>query len=346
MNDSIDSTVTTAASPKLKENCEALLSELDLLEQGCPFHIEPLTGGVSSDIVLVTTPNTKLCLKFARAQLKVEADWFAPVHRNTAEYAWLQIAAKAAPQCAIRLFGHSPTLHGFAMEYISGSDVYLWKAHLLTEAKDNGEASAVGSLLGRIHQASVAPGFNKRQFQNSADFHALRLEPYLLHTAEKHSSVASSLQQMAEALHTSRQVLIHGDVSPKNILFRTNGPVLLDAECATLGDAAFDIAFCLNHLILKSVHLPASKGTLLAGSMDFWHNYIPHVSWEKHNELQARTCRLLPMLMLARVDGKSPVEYLNVEEQSHVRELSLQLIQTPVDTLAAFIQQVELSFGE
>jgi hypothetical protein len=38
--------------------------------------------------------------------------------------------------------------------------------------------------------------------------------------------------------------------------------------------------------------------------------YRPHVAWEAWAALDARTAALLPGLLLARVDGKSPVEYV------------------------------------
>lgn len=329
------------SSIDLRRTCESLLLQLDLLEPGQRFSLEPLTGGVSSDIVLITTDDKKLCVKFARAKLKVDADWYAPVHRNAAEYAWLRVAADAAPGSAVKVYGHSTELNGFAMEYLSGGDVYVWKSRLLSQEPDRGEAKAVGTLLGQIHAASVAPGFDQSPFQNSADFHALRIEPYLLYTATQHEDISPQLKKMANELENNPKVLIHGDVSPKNILFRSTGPVLLDAECATIGDACFDVSFCLNHLILKAVHLPATRETLLNDVLDFWDSYEPLIHWEHSPALQSRISRLLPMLMLARIDGKSPVEYLNTSEQSIVRHLSRQFVITPPDKLPEFVEKIK-----
>lgn len=325
----------------LKDNCTALLTELELLHPGQTFSVEPLTGGVSSDIIRVSLPAKQLCVKFARRKLKVAADWFAPLHRNAAEYAWLQAAATVAPQSAIKLYGHSATMNGFAMEYITGDDTYLWKSALLSQAQDNAESSAVGSLLGAIHAASAQPAFDSTAFQNRQDFYALRIEPYLIYTAARHTDISNEIKLMADHLQSHSTVLIHGDVSPKNILLRSNGPVLLDAECATMGDACFDLAFCLNHLLLKSIHLPAIRQQLLNNVTDFWQSYEPHIHWEPPAALQARTCRLIPMLMLARVDGKSPVEYLNEQEQSLVRHIAMALINTPATHLSELTRSIK-----
>ena len=62
----------------------------------------------------------------------------------------------------------------------------------------------------------------------------------------------------------TKRALVHGDVSPKNILVGPRGPVFLDAECAWYGDPAFDLAFCLNHLLLKCLWTPRRGAGFLA----------------------------------------------------------------------------------
>jgi len=279
-------------------------------------------------------------VKFALPKLKVAADWRAPVHRNKAEYEWLRVAAQVAPGIAPELHGRSEALHGFALEFIAGDDVWLWKAGLLEGRRDDGQAAQVGDLLGRVHAASAASGFDRGPFANRDDFHALRLEPYLLYTAQAHPDQAERLTRLAADLYKAETVLVHGDVSPKNILFRDAGPVLLDAECATMGDASFDLAFCLNHLAIKALHLPGTRDDLLASVLRLWAAYRPHVTWEDAAALEARVCALLPALMLARVDGKSPVEYLDEPEQDRLRALALAVLSAPPRTLSEFTEQI------
>ncbi len=323
-------------SDELDQRCRALVAELGLGKASDVRDVVALTGGVASDIAMVSLGDRRICVKFALPKLKVAADWHAPVHRNAAEYAWLQVAAELLPDSAVHLYGRSETQHGFAMEFLEGADVYLWKAALLNEAKDQGEATRVADMIGRIHAASAQAGFDASPFQNRDDFHALRTEPYLIYTAGVHPDLAAQITALADMLYDSRQVLVHGDVSPKNILFRRGGPVLLDAECATMGEASFDPSFCLNHLVLKAVHLPASRDRLLADVSRFWMAYAPHVTWEPAQALEARICRLLPALMLARVDGKSPVEYLDEPARKQVRAMAISLIRDPSETLDDF----------
>lgn len=330
----------------LDARCRDLIEALGLGQGRDLRGVTPLTGGVASDIASVEVGKDVYCVKFALPKLKVAADWYAPLHRNAAEYAWLRVAADVVPRGSIRLFGRSEKLHGFAMELIAGEDVYLWKAALLAEKPMRGEASAVGDFVGQIHAASARPGFDTSAFQNRNDFRALRIEPYLTYTAEAHPCVADALTALADMLYSSEAVLVHGDVSPKNIMVRGDAPVLLDAECATMGDASFDPAFCLNHLVLKAVHLRSSRNALLDAIGQFWRAYAAHISWEDPAALEARVCRLLPALMLGRIDGKSPVEYLDATGREQVRQLALPLIASPVRTLCEFVINVKSRLEE
>lgn len=324
----------------LDEKCRQLVVELGLGRVDDVVQVTPLSGGVSCDIALVEMKNRRICAKFALPKLRVAADWHAPVHRNAAEYAWLMVAAKILPQSAVQLLGRSASLHGFAMEFLEGNDVYLWKTALLNEAFDQNETQAVADMLGRIHAASALPDFDTSPFHNRDDFRALRIEPYLSFTAAAHPDLAGPIGALETVLYENAQVLVHGDVSPKNILFRSGGPVLLDAECATMGDASFDPSFCLNHLVLKAIHLPNSRSRLLADVGKFWAAYAPHITWEMPQDLERRICQLLPILMLARIDGKSPVEYLGEQNRILVRRLAISLIQNPATQLDDFVQRL------
>ncbi len=317
-----------------EQRCKALVRDLGL---GPVRSVARLTGGVASDIGVVTLADRTVCVKFALAKLSVAEDWFAPVHRSRAEYAWLRAAAKVVPEAVPALHGWSERENGFAMEFIHGDGVYLWKQALLAGAPSRGEAASVGDILGRIHAASTGAGFDATPFGNSDDFNALRLEPYLRFTATRHPDLAEPLIRLADALHASRTVLVHGDVSPKNILLRGTQPILLDAECATMGDPAFDLGFCLNHLLLKAIHLPVMRDRLLLDVERLRAAYAPHVAWEPVGLLESRVARLLPALMLARVDGKSPVEYLSAEARGRVRAFSTAMIRRPAADFDAFM---------
>ncbi len=303
-----------------------LIEELGLGRKEDIQAIDPLSGGVSSNIVRVTVGGKTFCLKCAIEKLKVEQDWQAPPHRNTAEYAWLEVASRVNPTGSVKLLGKSNKEPCYAMEYMEGGGIYLWKTRLLAGMVATTEAKRVGESIGRFHSSSTRREFSNLAFDNRDDFHQLRLDPYLIFTASRHPQLADVLLQQAERLYEADSVLIHGDVSPKNILFRNGHPVVLDAECATMGDPGFDVAFCLNHLMLKAAHLPAIRRKIFKSAILLWDAYASRVDWEDADQLQIRVCDLLPMLMLARIDGKSPVEYLSENSRERVRDISIQMI--------------------
>src|SRR5207302_2592956 len=122
-------------------------------------------------------------------------------------------------------------------------------------------------------------------FPTDAIFHAIRLEPYLLATAEARPEHAEALRRLARRTASTHRVLVHGDVSPKNILVGPAGPVLLDAECAWYGDPAFDLAFCVNHLVLKSLVVPERRVELRQSCQVLAREYLRRCDWEPRAEL-------------------------------------------------------------
>lgn len=333
-------------SAEFTDRCRALLAELGLIEAGAVLSVQPLSGGVASDIAKVTTfggagSETSYCVKFALPKLRVKADWFAPVERNFAEYSWLKTVAAIAPEASIDLYGHSAHHNGFVMSYLEGDDTYLLKSVLLAGGGQAEQAEAIGQLLGKIHAHTSTTSFSRDGFYNQDDFYAIRIEPYLVHTARSYPEHSAAFQRMADQLYEAEAVLIHGDVSPKNILFCVDRPYMLDAECATMGDACFDVAFCLNHFILKALHVPGCLQRYLSFCPAFWAAYSGHVCWEAAEVLERRLLTLLPMMMLARVDGKSPVDYLSAAEQARVRQIALHFLAAPARSLDLFIQTIE-----
>lgn len=301
-----------------------------------PLSIEPLTGGVSSDIVRVQLADGRdFCAKRALSQLKVKTEWQAPVERNHYEIAWLRRAGEIVPGAVPKVIGEDQA-HGIALlEYLPASEYLLWKSELLAGRADPAVPVAVAHALGAIHAATLNDSAVAAEFATDHLIDALRLDPYLRFTATRHPEVADQILGVLKVTASTHLALVHGDVSPKNILVsRQDGhPVLLDAECAWYGDPAFDAAFCLNHLVLKSIHLPTLQAGLLGQAEAFAAAWLSHLPAALRPQLEAHVAALLPCLMLARVDGKSPVEYLSPASQARVRELSLPLISQPVSDL-------------
>jgi len=294
----------------------------------------PLAGGVSSDIWHVRLQPGDLCVKRALARLKVQADWRAPVERNHFEAEWMRVASERVPGLSPRVLAEDPKRGLFAMEYLDQSKNPVWKSMLRDGPVDPDFAARVGRSLADIHAATARDDELANRFATDRIFHELRLEPYLLACARRWPDLSPSLCALVERTARTRLALVHGDASPKNILVAEHGPVLLDAECAWYGDPAFDLAFCLNHLLLKCLWVPERSPDYLACFDALADAYRDRVDWESAADVERRAASLVGGLLLARVDGKSPVEYLTAERQrDRVRCTARDLLLDPPSTL-------------
>jgi aminoglycoside phosphotransferase (APT) family kinase protein len=314
---------------------DAFLYAQGLAARGEVARWSPLTGGISSQMWRVDLPGRSICVKRALATLQVATHWAAPLSRNRYEWQWLCFAAAHEPGSVPRPLAHDSTAGLLAMSFLPPEHYPVWKSQLMAGYVVPAVAGEVGAVLARLHNASAHRPDLAREFDSLENFHALRIEPYLLATATHHPALAERLHELARRTAAIGSALVHGDVSPKNILVGADGPVFLDAECAWYGDPAFDLAFCLNHLLLKSLVRPDRAAALLRSYSQLAETYLRAENFESRPELELRVAALLPALMLARIDGKSPVEYLagNLAQQNRVRRFSCALLAAPVNQL-------------
>ena len=321
----------TASDPDLL----AALGRMGLAGARAECRLTPLSGGVSSDIFRVEVGGRSFCVKRALARLKVAADWRAPVARNHSEAEWLRVAAELVPDAAPRLIAEDAEAGLFAMQWLAPDDYPVWEGERSDGTIDLETATEVGRRIARVHAATAGRREIAARFATDHIFLPIRLEPYLLATAARHPDVAPALRALAEGTARTKLALVHGDVSPKNILVGARGPVFLDAECAWYGDPAFDLAFCLNHLLLKCLWQPQWRARYLAAFRALAEGYLAGVAWEPRDVYEARCARLLPGLFLARVDGKSPVEYVAAAaDRERVRACAKPLLRAPRTRLA------------
>jgi len=314
------------------------LVDMEIVSADQQMRLTPLSGGVSSDIYRADLPQGVVCVKRALPQLKVTATWNVPVERNRYEAEWLRVAGGIVPAAAPALIAEDRASGTFAMAWLPPERYPVWKSLLMQGELDTSTARHVGDVFGRIHAATADRPDVAARFPTDALFHALRLDPYLLTAARAHPDRARPLLHLVEVTAATRRVLVHGDASPKNILVGPDGPVVVDAECAWFGDPAFDLAFLLNHLVLKSALHPDRAARYRAMGAALVDGYRAHVAWEPWDSLEARAAALLPGLMLARIDGKSPVEYLVGHPASEtVRTFARERLLHPDRSLSAVI---------
>ena len=291
--------------------------------------LTPLAGGVSSEICRVEDGADNFVVKRALPKLKVRDDWTADTSRNLYEQRYLAYVARFLPG-AVPALRDSPSGTGyFAMEYL-GPGYRNWKDLLLAADFRPAHACAAARVLGQIHRVSYCDAQAAALFASGACFYQLRLEPYLLTTGRRHPQLQALFEAESARLAANHECLVHGDLSPKNILIGESRFIILDCECAWYGDPAFDVCFLLNHLFLKSLlHLrePGPREMIAA----FWREYTA----ASGRDLEALVPRLVLMLMLARIDGKSPVEYFDEPRRRFVRDFVCAHLPQPFPTLDA-----------
>ena len=309
-----------------------------LREQGLITHdevfVHPLAGGVSGDIVLLEQGSRRMVIKQALPKLKVQAEWFADVSRNRHEQAYLRYVGRSFPSWVPRVLYCDDEHAFFVMEHL-GEGFENWKALLLHG--QIGHGAQAGQMLGAIHALSWEDAEAREKFATRANFYQLRTDPYLLSTGARYPGLRHLFEEEAQRLEGTEICLVHGDFSPKNILLRGERMVLLDCEVAWFGDPAFDVAFLTNHLFLKSLfHAPhPASQTCQQEVLSFWTAYESALGPEKAQAMEIRVARLLLLLMLARVDGKSPAEYLTRESQRQfIRRFVTERLTHPVASVA------------
>ncbi len=294
--------------------------------------LEPLTGGVSSEIFLVTDDARRFVVKRALAKLNVPDDWFADTTRNAVEHTFFADAFAIIPESVPRLLGGDAAAGWFAMEYF-GDGFSNWKKVLLAGAANPEHARRAGTILGKLHRGTWDNAEVRRRFATLPLFQSLRLDPYLRTTAARVPEVRELLEAEARRLASTSLALVHGDYSPKNLLVSADRVIVLDAEVAWFGDPAFDTAFLLNHLLLKALFHRSQPEPFLALVPAFWSAYIAALGPLASPEIETRTTHLLLCLLLARVHGKSPAEYLMPAARSLITSFAVRHLHQPPMTL-------------
>ena len=188
-------------------------------------------------------------------------------------------------------------------------------------------AARAGAILAGMHLGPAADPATAARFADTEFFETLRVDPYLWEVARAHPDLRPTIDEIVDDMSSHRRALVHGDYSPKNMLVHGGDLLVLDYEVAHWGDPAFDLAFCLNHFFLKAVYRPADGAAFCESARAFWAGYRPALALEGAATLLPRTLRLLGGLMLARIDGKSPVEYITEPAmQARVREIARRIL--------------------
>jgi aminoglycoside phosphotransferase (APT) family kinase protein len=308
-----------------------------LIEEGeCP-QIRVLPGGVSSRTVLVERDRERsMVLKQSLAKLRVAVDWFSSpqrIHREALAIRWF--SQLAPPGTITELFFEDMEEHIIAMEAVPRPHAN-WKTLLLEGEVRTEHMRQFGELLAALHRNSAArAGEIRPLFQDKIFFETLRIEPYYRYTAHHAPEFIGSLIDDTLATNAS---LVHGDFSPKNVLIHEGRMVLLDHEVAHFGDPAFDIGFAMAHFLSKAHHLTPMREIFFMRALEFWESYR---GWTPYPEFESRCVRHSLACLLARVRGRSPLEYLDFDERARQAEVTLAIMQSAPMDIPALTERFE-----
>lgn len=293
----------------------------------CPT-VTRLAGGVSNRTLLVERPNGETwVVKQALPKLRVAVDWFSDPKRIEREALGLRRLSELAPAGSVpSLVFLDPERHILAMRAVPRPHEN-WKDQLLAGRWTADEFAQFADWLATVHRRASDRPELAAEFADWTFFESLRLEPYYAYTAEEVPAAAEFLCALIDDTRRRRDTLVHGDYSPKNVLVHAGRLVLLDFEVVHFGDAAFDLGFSLAHLLSKAHHLPDRRAELSDAAVGYWRRYrteLGEVPWA--GGLDERAARHTLACLLARVAGRSTLEYLDAGERRRQQAAVLELL--------------------
>jgi 5-methylthioribose kinase len=350
-----------------EQSAEAYLRETGRIGPRETVRISELSGGVSNMVLLVDRPErpeTAFVLKQARPQLRTRHAWFASVERIWREAEVLAICTRLLESGTEQSGSDRDRLRaGTPQILFEDRDHYLfamtaaprpntvWKQELLAGRVDPQVAAACGRLLGTLHARSWLDPVIAAQIGDCTLFDQLRIDPYYRTLAEAHPEVRGILQELIESLAQHPRSLVHADFSPKNLLVFSGGLMMVDFETGHFGDPAFDLGFFLSHLVLKACHAIPRQAAYLNLSEVFCKTYCevlgPKIGPQELSGLWTRGVKHFAGCAWARLDGKSPVDYLiDSRRRDLMRRVCREVFSSPPQTWSEVVALCQNRFRE
>lgn len=298
-----------------------------------PSATRELGGGVSNIVLQAETEKGCLVFKQPLARLRVSEEWLFDRRRVVNERRCMELLNEILPGAApeVRFADDENFVLAMTCAPPGGRE---WKKALLAGEADTAAAERAGALLGQMHRRAAARAGVRELFSDWEVFRQGRIDPYHRRVMEAHPDLAGWIGAEIARLEAHRATLVHGDYSPKNLFIYPDRVLMLDFEVAHWGDPAFDVAFCLAHLLLTAIHLADRRREYTEVARAFWRGY-------GDESLAVNTLRELACLLLARVDGKSKEDYITLErEKNEARELARWIIREEPRTLDALWERL------
>jgi len=313
-------------------------------------------------------------LKQPLPKFKTEAEWLVDIDRILVERDCMQLLAGLLPANSVpQVLWFDEPNHILAIS-CAPLEAVIWKKALLAGQISMDAATHAGMLLAMMHSSTHNDPAVEKRYGDPKFFIQQRIDPYLHATAEKNPDLKSTLHMLGDSLLNAKECLIHGDYSPKNIFlvphdqawideqskienkgggkskiqFPLSHLLLLDFEVAFYGHCAFDIATLINHLLLKGFYHRKKWRPFMLMADSFWQTYCNTADPDLTHAASAVSGHVLGALMLARVDGKSPAEYLlpDTALQDQVRRAARDILSDKDGSLDQALDTISGHFDE
>ena len=291
------------------------LTSKNVIQKSDNPQIEVLTGGVSNVVIAITTADQKLVLKQALAELAVSEKWEADQRRAIVEANAIELFNKLTPNQVPKLIFLDPDRFILVLERVPvGSTV--WKSDLLAGVINPDIGLKLGATLASWHNYGEKSAEAKIKFMEDSLFEQLRIDPFYRFVATKNPQIEVPIRKLINELEGDKTTVVHGDFSPKNIMVATNDDIyILDFEVTHVGNPVFDLAFLTAHLLCKFFRTDDRlHAKLLANTaISFMKEY------QTLRRISPSVTRHAALIALARVEGKSPVNYLSTDAQQKLQ---------------------------
>ena len=312
---------------------------LDSINKEKIIKYKKLEGGVSSEVYHVKTNKNEYCIKRSLRKLLVKKKWIANTNRIKFEYYWLNHCRNILNKNIPKTYEFNNKKKYIVMEYLNNSKYKTLKELYFKKIVKLSTIRSISKHLYKIHSKSNNYKTKKIFQGNNNNFNDLRLDPYFNEVGRVYPKYKEYIKDLNENYLINSSTLVHGDFSPKNILIGKNKIIYLDAECCNFGDPVFDLVFFTNHLLLKSIFFKDKSQEFIKLYVSFYKEYLRNLSTENFNSYIDRIIKMTPVMLLSRVDGKSPVEYINKENiKNIIRKKSFLLLDSKINSLNDIIK--------
>jgi 5-methylthioribose kinase len=288
-----------------KDTVVKYLTDKKVISASDNAEVEVLTGGVSNVVLAITTANQKLVLKQALAELAVSEKWLADQRRAIVEADAIKLFNQLSPDQVPKLIFLDPERFILVLERVPvGSTV--WKSDLLAGVINPDVGAGLGKTLATWHNYGEV-------------FEQLRIDPFYRFVAAKNPQIEVSIRKLINELEGDKTTIVHGDFSPKNIMVSMDDQIfILDFEVTHVGNPVFDLAFLIAHLLCKFFRTEDRlQAKLLSNTANIF-----TTEYAKLRSISPSVAKHTALIALARVEGKSPVNYLDQVAQKKLQSFT------------------------